>query len=189
MGLLGKLVEKLVDRATGRGGGLAPRAAPTNASVSSTATPPPKAATPPVGVPTPALDPEHERLGGRGGVAVVKGSEGPVANAESLANIEAGCQEVKERVEAGEPVLLLDVRTPAETAGGIIPGAKLIPLDQLESRWAEVKDANELICYCASGKRSLTAAKLLRDKGIFNTTSLEGGIATWQRLGGAVRPA
>lgn len=188
MGILGKLVEKVVDRVTGRGGGHAPRSAPTVAG-SVTRTPPPKVATPPVGEPTKAQDPAHERLGGRGGVAVVKGSEGPVADADALANIEAGCQEVKERVEAGEPVLLLDVRTPDETAAGVIPGARLIPLDELEARWTEVKDANELICYCASGKRSLRAAKFLREKGIFNTTSLEGGITTWQQLGGAVRSA
>ena len=40
----------------------------------------------------------------------------PAAEAESLANIEAGCQEIKERIEAGEPVQLLDVREPNETA-------------------------------------------------------------------------
>jgi rhodanese-related sulfurtransferase len=208
MGLLAKLVEKAIDRATGRGVGLAPRAAATNAKVSTTnvstnvtpvtaakASPPAK----PAGAEKPGdsagssgagtLGSTHERLGGRGGVAVMAGSEGPVARAESLANIEAECQELKERFDAGEPVVLVDVRTPDEWAGGVIPGALRIPLDDLESRWKELEKINEVVCYCASGKRSLRAAQLLRDHGIFNATSLEGGFAAWRQRGGKVGTA
>ncbi len=108
----------------------------------------------------------------------------PVAEGEALATIEAGVQEVKERVECGEPVVLLDVRNPEETATGVIPGAILIPLDELEARWAEVKDENELVCYCAKGSRSLKAATFMREKGVFNATSLAGGVAEWKALGG-----
>jgi rhodanese-related sulfurtransferase len=95
-------------------------------------------------------------------------------------------QEVRERVEAGEPVTLLDVRTDAEVATGLIPRARHIPLDQLEDRWSELEDCNEVVCYCRSGVRSLTAARLLREKGIFNATSLEGGILAWIDQGGPV---
>ena len=108
------------------------------------------------------------------------------SEAEAFAKIEAGAQEVRERVEAGEPVTLLDVREPEETAGGVIPGARLIPLGQLESRWGELKDANEVVCYCASGKRSYRAATLLREKGLFNSTSLVGGFGAWTAAGGRV---
>ena len=110
----------------------------------------------------------------------------PAAEAEMLANIEAGCQEIKERIDAGEPVQVLDVREPEETAQGIIAGAILIPLSELEERWTEVKDCNEIVCYCAAGRRSLQAAELLRVKGVFNATSLEGGVAGWSQLGGAL---
>jgi adenylyltransferase/sulfurtransferase len=112
----------------------------------------------------------------------------PVAEAESLARIEAGAQEVKERIDAGEPVVLLDVRTPGETAGGIIPGAILIPLDELEARWVEIKDKHEIVCYCAAGMRSLRAATMLRERGVFNATSLEGGVGAWKQLGGQLKP-
>jgi rhodanese-related sulfurtransferase len=122
-------------------------------------------------------------------VAIVAGEEGPVADADALANIEAGAQEIKERVEAGEPVVLLDVREPEETALGVIPGARRIPLGQLEARWAEVRDCNEIVCYCAHGQRSVAAAELLRKHGLFNATSLEGGVAAWQGLGGKLVPA
>jgi len=110
----------------------------------------------------------------------------PLAEAEALASIDSDVQEVRERVEAGEPVTLLDVRTDAEVAEGKIPGAIHIPLDQLEARWAEVEKCNEIVCYCRSGRRSLTAATLLRDKGLFNATSLEGGFLAWTEQGGPV---
>lgn len=111
------------------------------------------------------------------------------AAAALLANLEAGAQEVKERMDAGEPVLLLDVREPFETAGGIIPGAVLVPLGQLPARWQELAGANEIVCYCAAGVRSVQAATLLREKGLFNATSLVGGISEWMQLGGKiVRP-
>lgn len=112
--------------------------------------------------------------------------EMPVADGESLANIECGAQELKERLGAGEPVITIDVREPAETSGGIIPGALLIPLGQLAARWEVVKDANEVVCYCAGGGRSLQAATFLREKGIFNATSMEGGMFAWRAAGGPV---
>lgn len=110
----------------------------------------------------------------------------PVASAELMASIEAGVQEVRERVEAGEPVTLLDVRTDAEVAQGRIPGALHIPLQELEARWTEVENEDEIVCYCAAGMRSLRAARLLRDKGVFNATSMEGGIQAWIDQGGSV---
>ncbi|MSQ00460.1 MAG: rhodanese-like domain-containing protein [Myxococcales bacterium] len=138
-------------------------------------------ATAPATTPSPPRPPAQV---GRGPVSVTAGEEGPVADADALANLEAGAQEIKERVEAGEPVVLLDVREPHETRHGIIAGARTIPLGQLEARWREVEKCNEIVCYCAHGMRSVTAARLLRAKGLFNATSLEGGVAAWQALGG-----
>lgn len=110
----------------------------------------------------------------------------PIAQAETMASINADVQEVRERVEAGEPVTLLDVRTDGEVASGRIPGAKHIPLDQLADRWKELENCNEVVCYCAAGMRSLRAAELLRDRGLFNATSMDGGIALWKQQGGPI---
>ena len=120
----------------------------------------------------------------------VAGDEEPVVEYdEAHSTIECGAQEMKERIDAGEPVTMLDVREPSETAGGVIPGAILIPLGQLRARWEEVKDANEIVCYCAAGARSLQAAHFLREKGLFNATSLDGGISAWMEIKGRiVRP-
>lgn len=106
--------------------------------------------------------------------------------AEALATISCGAQELRERIGAGEPVAVLDVREPFETLAGVLPNAIRIPLGELPSRWRELEAANEVVCYCASGVRSLEAARLLRDNGLFNATSLDGGIAAWLAVGGAV---
>ncbi len=108
--------------------------------------------------------------------------------APDLSNIECGAQELKERLDAGESVTVVDVREPHETAGGIIPGAVVIPLGQLERRWEEVKDADEVVVYCALGARSLQAAGYLRTQGVFNATSMDGGIYAWTEAGGTTEP-
>jgi rhodanese-related sulfurtransferase len=110
----------------------------------------------------------------------------PVADAGSLTTIECGAQELYERLGAGETVVVMDVRSNEEVAAGGIPGAIHVPIDELEARWQVVKDANEVVCYCASGGRSLRAATFLREKGIFNATSMEGGIGAWKAAGGKV---
>lgn len=110
------------------------------------------------------------------------------ADGGSLANIDCDPQELKERLGAGEDIVLVDVRTDAEVAGGAIPHALHIPLDQLETRWERLKDANEIVCYCAGGMRSLKAAELLRAKGLFNATSLDGGLGAWTGIGGELAP-
>lgn len=106
--------------------------------------------------------------------------------AEALATIECGAQELWERIGAGEPVTVVDVREPFELLAGVLPDAIAIPLGELPSRWRELESANEIVCYCASGVRSLEAARLLRYNGLFNATSLDGGIGAWMAVGGAV---
>ena len=115
-------------------------------------------------------------------------SEPQPESGPDLSNIECGAQELKERLDAGESVTVLDVREPHETAGGIIPGAVVIPLGQLERRWEEVKDADEVVVYCALGARSLQAAGYLRTQGVFNATSMDGGIYAWTEAGGSTVP-
>jgi rhodanese-related sulfurtransferase len=108
------------------------------------------------------------------------------ADGVSLASLDCDAQELKERLGAGEDIVVVDVRTPQELGRGGIPGAVNIPLDEMERRWQEVKDANEIVCYCQAGARSLKAVKILRSRGVFNATSLEGGILAWTAIGGDV---
>ncbi len=82
-------------------------------------------------------------------------------------------------VEAGE-VRLLDVRTVQETSLGIIPGALLIPIDQIEARHRELpKDGRTTLIYCAGGGRSAAACQFLSEQGFSNLLNLTGGFSSW----------
>lgn len=77
--------------------------------------------------------------------------------------------------------LLLDVRTPAERSRESIPASVHIPLHQLRSRAGELEKYRDrqIVCYCASGNRSLSAAAALRKRGL-NAANLAGGISNWK---------
>jgi phage shock protein E len=89
-------------------------------------------------------------------------------------------------VQAGQPHLLLDVRTPAEFSGGHIPGAVNIALQNLPQRLAELPKDRPLVIYCRSGNRSRQAQQYLAQAGFTNTFDL-GGIIAWQAQGLSVQ--
>ncbi len=73
---------------------------------------------------------------------------------------------------------LVDVRSPGEFAGGALPGARNIPVHELDRRLAELSKDRELVVYCASGGRSASAASLLARAGFTKVHDL-GGIGRW----------
>ena len=89
-------------------------------------------------------------------------------------------QEVHEQMVGGGKFILLDVRSPGEYRQIRIPGAKLIPLDQIPSRAApELPNRDATIyVYCHSGARASSAVRLLTGMGYTNVSNL-GGIITW----------
>jgi len=87
--------------------------------------------------------------------------------------------ELKRKLEAREPVQLVDVREPFEHELASIESAKLIPLGELADRLAELDREQLTIVHCHSGQRSAQAVQLLRDAGFANVFNLEGGIARW----------
>lgn len=88
-------------------------------------------------------------------------------------------RQLAERLSHGEPPLLLDVRQPVEQQISSLPGAKLIPLDQLAQRMNELERSQEIIVFCRGGRRSLDAVKLLREQGFERSYTLRGGINAW----------
>jgi rhodanese-related sulfurtransferase len=82
-----------------------------------------------------------------------------------------------------EGVFVLDVRQPDEWAALHIPGATLIPLDQLEARLSEVPQDQPVLVYCRSGNRSQTGRDILLKAGIKQVTSMAGGIKEWSAAG------
>lgn len=92
--------------------------------------------------------------------------------------------ELKQRLDAGEQLHIIDVREPAEYAEYNI-GAKLIPLGQVMAMQVEELEDwknDELIVHCRSGKRSLQAGLMLETLGFQNVKNLAGGVLAWQEL-------
>ncbi len=91
-------------------------------------------------------------------------------------------EEVKQRLDAGENLHLLDVRQPEENAEFNIGGI-LFPLGKIQSMQTEdienLKD-EEVICYCRSGNRSGQAALILEQLGFSNAKNLTGGMLAWR---------
>ncbi len=88
---------------------------------------------------------------------------------------------LKQRLDAGEKINLIDVREPEEFAAANI-GAKLIPLGQIMSMQIEELEElrnEEVIIHCRSGKRSAQACMMLEQMGFTNTVNVEGGILAW----------
>ncbi len=93
---------------------------------------------------------------------------------------EITARELKERLEAGAPLTLVDVRTPQEWEISRLEGARLIPMHELPARMAELDSTKEIVAYCKVGLRSAQAAAVLRAAG-FNARNLQGGLDSWAR--------
>src|SRR4051812_45834748 len=93
-------------------------------------------------------------------------------------------EEIKRRIEAKEPMVLVDVREKEENRAGYIPGAISVPRGFLEMQIeANVpkKDAR-VVLYCAGGTRSALATKTLQDLGYTNVESANPGFVRWKDL-------
>lgn len=91
-------------------------------------------------------------------------------------------EQVKARIDAGEPLHLLDVREPGEHADFNIGGI-LLPLGMVQSmQIEEIEDwkDREVICYCRSGNRSGQACMFLEMIGFRDVKNLTGGMMAWQ---------
>jgi rhodanese-related sulfurtransferase len=89
---------------------------------------------------------------------------------------------LKQRLDAGEAINLLDVRETFEFEEFNLNG-KLIPLGELPGRLDEIEDwkDQEVIVHCRSGKRSATAQQFLLQSGFQNVRNLIGGVLDWQK--------
>jgi uncharacterized membrane protein YdjX (TVP38/TMEM64 family)/rhodanese-related sulfurtransferase len=94
---------------------------------------------------------------------------------------------LKRRLDAGEPVTVVDVRGPDEFTGplGHIPEARNLPVDELSDRVAELGhlERRPVILVCRTDRRSARAAEILRGVGIADVAVLRGGMEQWNRAG------
>ena len=87
--------------------------------------------------------------------------------------------DVKRRMDAGEDLLILDVREPNEYQINRIAGSTLIPLGELPRRYQELDRNREIIAQCKMGGRSAKAVDFLRSVGFTKVKNLRGGILEW----------
>ena len=89
-------------------------------------------------------------------------------------------EDLRDKMNRREDILLLDVRTPAEHAADAICGSYLLPVQELGVRASELPRDKEIVVYCRVGNRSAFAAAHLGSMG-YKVTNLEGGILNWNR--------
>jgi sulfur-carrier protein adenylyltransferase/sulfurtransferase len=93
---------------------------------------------------------------------------------------EIGARELEQARHQGD-LVLLDVREPHEHAMARIEGARLVPLQSLPSRVAELDPQQSFVVYCHHGQRSKMALDFLRRAGFTRARHLRGGIDAWSR--------
>ncbi|MBI2676005.1 MAG: MBL fold metallo-hydrolase [Candidatus Aenigmarchaeota archaeon] len=98
---------------------------------------------------------------------------------------EIEAKDLKNRIDNGERLFLLDVRSKEEYEDWRIEGSKNIPLDELRGRIDEISDGKEIITVCSHGVRSSMATQMLSGMGM-DVKTLAGGMAEWNCIFDAV---
>ncbi len=100
----------------------------------------------------------------------------PVAvnNATEITSVE-----LKQRLDRGDALKIVDVREPNEYQINRIQGSTLIPLGDIPKRHAELNPDDEIVVHCKMGGRSAKAADFLRSVGFKRVLNLKGGILDW----------
>lgn len=96
-----------------------------------------------------------------------------------MTDLEISAREVKERLDKGEKLLLVDVREPHEYELCHIEGAVLIPMGSIPANLQKLDVDEDVICFCHHGMRSLDVANWLRTRGVTSAKSMAGGIDRW----------
>ena len=88
---------------------------------------------------------------------------------------------LRDRLDAADPLLLLDVRERDEVETARIEGSHWIPLGELEERLHEIAEHKDrpIVVHCKVGGRSARACRILESHGFARVENLEGGIEAW----------
>jgi rhodanese-related sulfurtransferase len=92
-------------------------------------------------------------------------------------------EELKQKLDAGSEVIVLDVREPWEFEAAHIEGSKLIPMEQIPARINQELDPEDhVVVICHHGVRSANVAAWMLQQGFERVQSLRGGIDRWSRV-------
>ena len=88
--------------------------------------------------------------------------------------------ELKQRLDNGDDIQIIDVREDNEVAIAKLPNTIHIPLGQIVNRMSEIDAARETVVHCKMGGRSARAIEALKRSGFTgNLINLAGGITAW----------
>ncbi len=90
-------------------------------------------------------------------------------------------QAVKARLDAGEELLLLDIREPYELLINHLDGARNVPMSEIEDRLTEIPRDRPVVVFCHHGVRSVRLIRALQEIGYTNLINMRGGIDAWSR--------
>jgi adenylyltransferase/sulfurtransferase len=105
--------------------------------------------------------------------------EGAQATGATAKSLTIAPVELKQRLDAGDKVFILDVREPNEYQINRIAGSTLIPLGELPRRYQELPKGVEIVALCKVGARSARAQDFLKSVGFADVKNLTGGILQW----------
>ena len=101
---------------------------------------------------------------------------------------EVDAQDLKARIDAGEDIALVDIRSDAEVAQGVLPDSEHLAMHLIPLRMQDLPKDKDIVLYCRSGARSYHACNFLGQQGVPNVINLRGGIIDWARNGYRVNP-
>ena len=108
-----------------------------------------------------------------------------ITNVQSDANVNKSltAPQLKELIDSGEQIFIIDVRTAGEFNDGHIKGAINIPCDKLGIKSSQIPKDQKVVLYCASGTRAVSGAVLLAQKDFQNIYTLKDGYSAYKSLG------
>ena len=93
---------------------------------------------------------------------------------------------LKNYLDEGKNIRLIDVRSIAEMQRGMLPSAEKLPLHTLPVRFNEISNDDICVLYCRSGARSAQGVGFMAAQGYDNVYNLTGGVMAWQQHGMAL---
>ena len=103
----------------------------------------------------------------------------PAAEAKAVEVVSIDWEKAIEMNKSG--AVFVDVRTAAEVAEGMVPGALNIPLQEITHRSSELPKDKDLLIYCRSGKRSMAASNFLVNNGFDRVFNVNGGFLAYPK--------
>ena len=116
-------------------------------------------------------------------VAAADGTTAHAIHVSADAPLAIAPEDVQRYREAGEDIVVIDLRTPEAFGAGHLPRARSLPLGEVRRRESEIPRTGRVVLYAGTPAEAAAAYRALRDAGHRNVMVLAGGLPAWVRLG------